>query len=371
VKTNNLANSAVSYEKMQPDSVRSANIKNNSVTSHKIADLAVGDGKISSMSGTKIADGSISLAKLANGVMSGANLMPNSVTTTELAPVSITESELADDSVTNPKITDGAVDGQKITNGVIKKNHLSLTPPSVAEGTVTADLFGDFTIHPMYYAAQMGIIPANTGTPAHVGSTVSTFGETKGWYGFTLFAKVLLTAAAIADPSYNQGTGPLLFEVLDRLPGPYTLEPIPYDFDGSEAAGDKFTDYPDWQQSIIVGSSFTISRLNGDRTSSGSIMYVRSFGLNPKRGYALAIHAGDAQKELVSCSGTFALNSPMVIEMEIPMRIPTPVASEAPPTFDDSIRVMTPGGARQGESVTFTLVKEADGWTLVNGKADT
>ncbi len=104
------------------------------VTSEKIAAGAVDNARLASNAVTsdKLADGSITNGKLAGGAVTSDKLADNAVTSEKVAEGSIANGKLANNAVTSDKIADGS-----ISNADLNKASIPLSGFAAAEGNIS------------------------------------------------------------------------------------------------------------------------------------------------------------------------------------------------------------------------------------------
>ena len=124
VKTEHIANDAVTTPKIADEQVTSAKIKNSAVTAEKLAAGAV--------TGSKLSDNAVTGSKIRDGTVRSEKIAPGAIITAKIGELQVTSSRLQDKAVTTEKIAGSAVTTEKIANGAVTPAKLSFTPPSVA-----------------------------------------------------------------------------------------------------------------------------------------------------------------------------------------------------------------------------------------------
>lgn len=157
-----VADGAITAEKLAPNAVTADKLAPNAVTAEKIQDGAVTAGKLgpNAVTAANIAPNAVTADKIANGAITRDKLDPQmmqslenavqgllkgtiatdklddgAVTKDKIATGAVTDDKLAVDAVTTDKIKDGAVTTAKLDNGAVTKDKL-------ADGAVTEDKLG-------------------------------------------------------------------------------------------------------------------------------------------------------------------------------------------------------------------------------------
>ncbi len=119
VTTSKITNNAITAEKIGANAVENRNLANNAVTHYKIADANI--------TTSKIADGAVTTAKIGSNAVENRNLANNAVTHYKIADTNITTSKIANGAVTAAKLTNNAVITEKIANGAVTDAKLDQT----------------------------------------------------------------------------------------------------------------------------------------------------------------------------------------------------------------------------------------------------
>ena len=167
---NDLADDAVTEEKIEHGAVGTSTLQNNSVTSAKIADGAVGtvdlaDGSVATVD---LVDGSVTAAKIAGGAVDETALRNNAVTTGKIADGTIVQADLALSSVSKNNIQNDAVVSGKILDGTIGSADLSdnaVTGAKIADGTIASADIGSSQVSSTHIL-NMGVDTADLATGA-------------------------------------------------------------------------------------------------------------------------------------------------------------------------------------------------------------
>lgn len=212
VDTANLADDAVTSDKIADGAVGSDHLGSGAVATAKIADGAVTEDKLGSGAVTvnkigagavataKLADGAVTTAKINSGAVSTVKIADGAVTTDKIADANVTNGKLASNAVTTAKINDGAVSGAKIASGAVGTGNL-------ADGAVTP--------------AKMTVFVQNIESKNLLPNTAVT--KTENGLTFTVYAdgSVKVNGTASANTSFFVSTG------FSLNSGTYTLSGCP------------------------------------------------------------------------------------------------------------------------------------------------
>ena len=143
ITVDKLADSIITTDKIVNSAVTTVKIADNAITATKIADSAVTNTKIadSSVSTAKIADGAITSAKIAAKTITASNIADGNITATQIASNAVTEAKIANSSVTTNKIKDSSISTAKIADGAITSAKIAaktITASNIADGNITA-----------------------------------------------------------------------------------------------------------------------------------------------------------------------------------------------------------------------------------------
>jgi hypothetical protein len=133
VKTENIANGAVTTPKIADEAVTTAKLKDSAVKTEKLATGAV--------TGSKIGEAQIYGSKLRDGAVRTEKLASAAVTTAKIGEGQVTGSRIQDKAITTEKLGTSAVTTEKIANGSVTPAKLSFTPPSITR-PITPPLSG-------------------------------------------------------------------------------------------------------------------------------------------------------------------------------------------------------------------------------------
>jgi hypothetical protein len=148
VKTVDLGDAAVTYEKLGANSIGNAKIKPSAVT--------LSDVHPDAIDGSKIIDGAIAHADIANDSVNSANVVNESLTASDLATNSVAATEVADDSIDSGEISNesllasdlagSSVGASELQDGAVANADLAanaVTASKVTNNTLTtADIAG-------------------------------------------------------------------------------------------------------------------------------------------------------------------------------------------------------------------------------------
>ena len=152
--TTQIADKAVTTEKLENESVTTDKLNAASVTTDKVADANITTSKLadSSVETEKINNKAVTTDKLNDGAVDNSKLSPNAVTSEKIKDESIitekinnravTTEKVEDKAITNTKIRDSAVDGRTISEASVEKKHLandSVTTEKLQDSSVTSD----------------------------------------------------------------------------------------------------------------------------------------------------------------------------------------------------------------------------------------
>jgi hypothetical protein len=144
ITTSQLAPNAVGASELADDAVDTAAIVNLAVTTAKLGDGSVTEVKLSASAVTndKIANTTIAYGKLnlADGSIPGAKIATDSITVSQIGALAVGTSELIDDAVTTAKIASAAVTSDKLATGAVIEAAIgatAVTGDKIASGAVT------------------------------------------------------------------------------------------------------------------------------------------------------------------------------------------------------------------------------------------
>ena len=159
--TTQIADKAVTTEKLENESVTTDKLDAASVTTDKVADANITTSKLadSSVETEKINNKAVTTDKLNDGAVDNSKLSPNAVTSEKIKDESIITEKLNDRAVTtekveekaitNTKLGDQSVDGRVVREASLETKHLaieSVTTEKIARKSITNDKIADGTL---------------------------------------------------------------------------------------------------------------------------------------------------------------------------------------------------------------------------------
>lgn len=151
VDNSKLSPDSVSYEKIQDGAVITEKIQDKAVTTEKVVEKAITNSKLGdqSVDGRVVREASLETKHFAN----------ESVTTEKVARKSITKDKLADNSVDDSKVVDGSIGNAKLSPE-------SVTTEKIKDGSVTNEKVADDTLGIEKFDPELRkTIQASTGLP--------------------------------------------------------------------------------------------------------------------------------------------------------------------------------------------------------------
>ena len=142
--TTQIADNAVTTEKLADESVTTGKLDDGAVTAEKIADSSVDTAKIkeNAVTNEKLADQSVDNSKIASDAVTYDKIKNGSVIPDKIGEGAVTTEKIETKAVTNEKIGDSAVDGRTIQEGVVQTKHLaneSVTNAKIATDSISRD----------------------------------------------------------------------------------------------------------------------------------------------------------------------------------------------------------------------------------------
>ena len=159
--TTQIADKAVTTEKLENESVTTDKLDAASVTTDKVADANITTSKLadSSVETEKINNKAVTTDKLNDGAVDNSKLSPNSVTSEKIKDESIITEKLNDRAVTtekveekaitNQKLGDQSVDGRVVREASLESKHFaneSVTTEKIARKSITKDKLADNSV---------------------------------------------------------------------------------------------------------------------------------------------------------------------------------------------------------------------------------
>ena len=151
VETEKINNKAVTTDKLNDGAVDNSKLSPNAVTSEKIKDESVITEKLNDRAVTteKVAEKAITNAKLGDQSVDGRVVREASLETKHFANESVTTEKVARKSITKDKLADNAVDASQVVDGSIGNTKLSpdsVTTEKIKDGSVTNEKIADNTL---------------------------------------------------------------------------------------------------------------------------------------------------------------------------------------------------------------------------------
>lgn len=149
--TTQIADKAVTTEKLENESVTTDKLDSASVTTDKVADANITTSKLadSSVETEKINNKAVTTDKLNDGAVDNSKLSPNSVTSEKIKDESIITEKLNDRAVTTEKVEEKAITNQKLGNQSVDGRvvrEASLETKHFANGSVTTEKIKDSSV---------------------------------------------------------------------------------------------------------------------------------------------------------------------------------------------------------------------------------
>lgn len=159
--TTQIADKAVTTEKLDNESVTTDKLDAASVTTDKVADANITTSKLadSSVETEKINNSAVTTDKLNDGAVDNSKLAPNSVTsekiknesiiTEKLNDRAVTTEKVEEKAITNSKLDDQSVDGRVVREASLKTKNFaneSVTTEKVARKSITKDKLADNSV---------------------------------------------------------------------------------------------------------------------------------------------------------------------------------------------------------------------------------
>lgn len=156
--TTQIADKAVTTEKLENESVTTDKLDAASVTTDKVADANITTSKLadSSVETEKINNKAVTTDKLNDGAVVNSKLSPNAVTsekiknesiiTEKLNDRAVTTEKVEEKAITNTKLGDQSVDGRVVREASLETKHFaneSVTTEKVARKSITKDKLAD------------------------------------------------------------------------------------------------------------------------------------------------------------------------------------------------------------------------------------
>ena len=179
--TTQIADKAITTEKLENESVTTDKLDSASVTTDKVADANITTSKLadSSVETEKINNKAVTTDKLNDGAVDNTKLSPNAVTSDKIKDESIITEKLNDRAVTtekveeraitNPKLGNQSVDGRVVREASLETKHFangSVTTEKIKDSSITNEKVADDTIGIEKFDPELRkTIQAATGLP--------------------------------------------------------------------------------------------------------------------------------------------------------------------------------------------------------------
>lgn len=179
--TTQIADKAVTTEKLENESVTTDKLDAASVTTDKVADANITTSKLadSSVETEKINNKAVTTDKLNDGAVDNSKLSPEAVTydkvkdkaiiTEKLNDRAVTTEKVEEMAITNPKLGNQSVDGRVVREASLETKHFangSVTTEKIKDGSVTNEKVADDTLGIEKFDPELRkTIQAATGLP--------------------------------------------------------------------------------------------------------------------------------------------------------------------------------------------------------------
>lgn len=179
--TTQIADKAVTTEKLENESVTTDKLDAASVTTDKVADANITTSKLadSSVETEKINNKAVTTDKLNDGAVDNSKLSPEAVTydkvkdkaiiTEKLNDLAVTTEKVEERAITNPKLGNQSVDGRVVREASLETKHFangSVTTEKIKDGSVTNEKVADDTLGIEKFDPELRkTIQAATGLP--------------------------------------------------------------------------------------------------------------------------------------------------------------------------------------------------------------
>lgn len=179
--TTQIADKAVTTEKLENESVTTDKLNAASVTTDKVADANITTSKLadSSVETEKINNKAVTTDKLNDGAVDNSKLSPEAVTydkvkdkaiiTEKLNDRAVTTEKVEERAITNPKLGNQSVDGRVVREASLETKHFaneSVTTEKIKDGSVTNEKVADDTLGIEKFDPELRkTIQAATGLP--------------------------------------------------------------------------------------------------------------------------------------------------------------------------------------------------------------
>lgn len=188
----NIANSAVTTEKIANNNVTTSVIADSAVTETRFADGAIVNSKIQNLGITtpKIADENVTTSKFNDGAVTSAKLATDSVSTIKITDSAVVSSVIQDGAVITEKIANDAVTENKIANFAVT------SPKFVASSVINSKILDSAVITAKFADGAVT-------TPKILDDAITNPKFADGGVGSSKFALLSVTTEKIADLSVD------------------------------------------------------------------------------------------------------------------------------------------------------------------------
>ena len=151
VTTEKLENESVTTDKLDAAAVTTDKVADANITTSKLADSSVETEKINNKAVTtdKLNDGAVDNSKLSTNAVTSEKIKDESIITEKLNDRAVTTEKVEEKAITNPKLGDQSVDGRVIREASLESKHLaneSVTTDKVARKSITKDKIAEGAI---------------------------------------------------------------------------------------------------------------------------------------------------------------------------------------------------------------------------------
>ena len=197
VETDKINNKAVTTEKLNDESVDNSKIAPNAVTYDKIKNKSIISEKLNDRAVTteKVEEKAITNPKLGDQSVDGRVVREASLETKHLANESVTTDKLARKSITKDKIAEGAVDETLVKDGSIVNSKLSknaVSTDKIENGSVTNDKLASGTLKIDKFDPELRkAIESATGLPDNLVGMIQDVDESLAKLNDTVYPIIL------------------------------------------------------------------------------------------------------------------------------------------------------------------------------------
>lgn len=148
VTTEKLENESVTTDKLDAASVTTEKVADANITTSKLADSSVETEKINNKAVTtdKLNDGAVDNSKLSPNAVTSEKIKDESIITEKLNDRAVTTEKVEEKAITNAKLGDQSVDGRVVREASLESKHFSnesVTTEKVARKSITKDKLAD------------------------------------------------------------------------------------------------------------------------------------------------------------------------------------------------------------------------------------